>query len=394
MKRLRVCLYSHDAMGLGHMRRNLLLAEAFTAGPIHADVLLISGASEIQGFSLPVGAGILTLPAMRKDPHGRYVSRSLRFPVEEVSALRADLILTALKRYSPDVLLVDKHPRGLLHELDPSLRYLLARGQTRMILGFRDILDTPSAVRREWLRAENEAVVRDFYDSVWIYGDPVLFDARREYNFSPSLRDRIRFTGYLDPTQRSEAQSGSASDKLPPRFSLCLLGGGQDGLGLAKAFADAVGAEKRPSVLLTGPFMSGRDRQYLRERAAANRNFHVLDFTPEPRSLLRRAQRVVTMGGYNTVLEVLTQEKPLLIVPRVHPRREQSIRASRLEQLGLAEVLHPDQVSGDSLRSWLEAIPIRPVVPVREVLDLGGLERVGGFLLESMIESGRLAEHS
>jgi predicted glycosyltransferase len=371
------------------MRRNLLLAEAFTGMPTLGDVLLISGAAEIQGFSLPQGAGVLTLPAMRKDAEGRYASRNLRLPAEEIIALRSELILTALKRFDPDVLLVDKHPRGLLHELDASLRLLSARGHTLTILGFRDILDDPAVVRREWLNSENEEVVRDFYDSVWIYGDPVLFDARREYDFSPGLRDRIRFTGYLDPARRSVAETGSMADELPSRFSLCLLGGGQDGHRLGEAFVDAAIAEGVPAVLLTGPFMTGSDRQRLRERASRHRDLIVLEFSREPRSLLRRAHQVVTMGGYNTVFEVLVEGKPLLIVPRVSPRREQLIRATRLAQLGLADTLHPDQDLGDRLRDWLRQGPMRPSVPVRQVLDLGGLECVTGFLSEGLARSRR-----
>ncbi len=48
------------------------------------------------------------------------------------------------------------------------------------------------------------------------------------------------------------------------------------------------------------------------------------------------------MGGYNTFGEILSLDKPALIVPRSIPRKEQTIRASRAARLGLVSMLDPD----------------------------------------------------
>jgi predicted glycosyltransferase len=45
------------------------------------------------------------------------------------------------------------------------------------------------------------------------------------------------------------------------------------------------------------------------------------------------------MGGYNTFCEILSFDKPALIVPRTLPRMEQFIRARRAAELGLVSVL-------------------------------------------------------
>ena len=44
------------------------------------------------------------------------------------------------------------------------------------------------------------------------------------------------------------------------------------------------------------------------------------------------------MGGYNTICEMLSFEKPALIVPRIQPRREQWIRVQKLSELGLMTI--------------------------------------------------------
>src|SRR5687768_11680955 len=40
-RKLRIALYSHDTMGIGHMRRNQLIAEAFAATAAKPNILLI-----------------------------------------------------------------------------------------------------------------------------------------------------------------------------------------------------------------------------------------------------------------------------------------------------------------------------------------------------------------
>src|SRR5262249_17415227 len=126
-------------------------------------------------------------------------------------------------------------------------------------------------------------------------------------------------------------------------------GGGQDGDRLAEAFAESELPPDAYGIIVTGPFMSGQTRQRLLERAAANPRLRVLSFITEPTKLVDRAERVIAMGGYNTVCEVLSFQKRALIVPRVKPRREQIIRAERLMSLGLIDMLEVEHLNPRAL---------------------------------------------
>ena len=53
----------------------------------------------------------------------------------------------------------------------------------------------------------------------------------------------------------------------------------------------------------------------------------VIEFDNRMEELIAGAKAVVAMGGYNTYCEILSFDKPALIVPRVEPREEQLIRA-------------------------------------------------------------------
>jgi predicted glycosyltransferase len=387
MPRTRVALYSHDTMGLGHVRRNLLLAQALVRSPLEPAVLLIAGAREAGRFAFPPGVDCVTLPALRKNGPGSYAPRHLDIELDEAVALRARIILAALEEFEPDVLIVDNVPRGAVRELDPALASLRANGRTRCVLGLRDVLDEPEVVRWEWHRAANEDAIRAYYDAIWVYGDPTVYPLAQAYHFPSDLVARTRYLGYLNQTSRTSSDTSLDAERnsipaLPPgRIILCMVGGGQDGAQLAESFAQADLPDDATGVILTGAFMPNEARERLQRRAAGSPNLRVLPFVNEPGFLLRRAERVVAMGGYNTVTEVLSYKKHALIVPRVEPRLEQLVRAERLRDLGLLDVLHPDLLDPRTLSAWLRHDPAA-AVRNRGHVDLNGLERLPLYLDE------------
>src|SRR5215831_3053451 len=107
--------------------------------------------------------------------------------LEEVITLRGRTIRAALKEFKPDLLLVDNLPRGAYRELDPALRQLKAAGQTRCVLGLRDVLDEPWSVHRDWFRWKFEEALNEYYDAIWVYGDPAIYNMIDEYRFPATI---------------------------------------------------------------------------------------------------------------------------------------------------------------------------------------------------------------
>ncbi|MBE7384191.1 MAG: glycosyltransferase [Leptolyngbya sp. SIO1E4] len=401
-RRLRIALYSHDTMGLGHKRRNLLIAQALGDSDINADILMISGMRDASDVPTPEGVDYLTLPALYKRADGQYQSRRLRLVLEEMIQLRSQLICTAIKNFQPDVLIVDNVPRGAVRELDPTLEYVKSQPHIHCILGLRDVLDTRAAVQRDWQRADSEAAIRRYYETIWVYGDSDIYDIRAEYGLPADITAKMHPLGYLDQRARLRhtspaVRSSLESLRLPKdNLVLCLVGGGQDGVALATAFAQATFPSDTTGVLLTGPFMPPEIQQQLHHWATTNPQLHILDYFEEPTLLIEQASRVVAMGGYNTTCEILSFQKPALIVPRVTPRLEQWIRAERLQQMGLVDVLHPDRLSPETVSTWLHQ-PI-DTNPVRPTVNLNGLDNLlvalKQVLMAALLRDDALPSHA
>lgn len=377
----RVALYSHDTLGLGHVRRNLLLAQRLADSPLRPVTLSIVGKPEACRFPLPARGDRLVLPALRKGSDGAYEPASLGVPLADVVELRAAVLRAALESFRPDLVIVDKEPRGALRELDDALTVLRSGSDARVVLGLRDVLDSPEVVHRQWRESDSFAALRQ-YDEIWVYGDRRILDAPRDYRFPAEVVPKIRFTGYFDLRERLRYAAPQELEwvarlGIDERDTvLCLLGGGQDGGALATAFAATTLPGGWRAVVVTGPYLPDETVALLERRAAADPAFRVFEFVREPLALVERCRCVVAMGGYNTVWEVVSMEKPLLVVPRVAPRLEQAIRARRLAELGVLDVLMPDQLRPAALSDWIAAQSRRPQVSIRDLVPLDGLVTV------------------
>ncbi|MDP9444908.1 MAG: glycosyltransferase [Actinomycetota bacterium] len=376
----RVALYSHDTQGLGHVRRNTLIAAALVEADPATDVLLLTGAPEAAMLPLPPSTELLTLPALHKDAAGHYAPRILSTPLEELLTLRARLIESALTSFDPDLVIVDKAARGVGGELDPALSALRRTGSARMVLGLRDVLDDPEVTRHEWHGSRTVEAVRDLYDQVWVYGDPRLYDARVEYVLPPVVTDKVVFTGYVGGRRpgnlRTRYRTGDVVHPPGRPYVLCTVGGGQDGGTVARAVVDATMPPGHDGILLTGPYMPSDLRRQLLRAAERRPDLHVHEFVPDADQLVAGAAAAVAMGGYNTVCELLAAGLPTLLVPRVTPRTEQAIRAERLQRAGLVTVLAPASATPQRLSAWFRHAVTARRTPHPVAVDLGGLDRI------------------
>jgi predicted glycosyltransferase len=381
-KAIRFLLYSHDGLGLGHMRRNLAIAEALTKMSPQSAILLCTGASQTAQFSLPGNVDYLKLPEIRKVYNDQYTSRRLGINSAEISNLRATILAAAVESFRPDILLADKHPLGVNGELQLALTALHVNGG-RAALGLRDILDDRITVRNEWFEMNfYEQVLRN-YEQVLVYGQQSVYDPIKEYLFPPRLAERVKYCGYV--VNRSEqsytTDSGLArllKEKRSRPLALATAGGGEDGFSLLETFARACANAPWQGVIVAGPMMSASEQEVL-HRICADNGVFFEPFVGRLEAFIGSFDVLICMGGYNTVLEAMAVGIPTLCVPRSAPRMEQTLRAQAFKRLGLLEFINSEDLNAERLR---EAVTMqleiaRPSLNerVREILSFEGADR-------------------
>jgi len=386
----KVLIYSHDSFGLGHLRRCRTIAHALVDEFPDMSVLILSGSPIIGSFDFRTRVDFVRIPGVIKLRDGDYTSLSLRLDIEETLAIRASIIEHTAMVFRPDVFLVDKEPLGLRGEVRGTLEKLATIG-TRCVLGLRDVMDDADLLQEEWSRKGVPAALRSLYDEIWVYGLPEIHDPLVGVGVSEAVRRKALFTGYL---RRELPQAAAATFRSPfgdDPYILVSPGGGGDGVELVDWVMRAYEARQRPlfpAVIVLGPFMDSEHQAGFMERASHLREVHVIDFTPQIEPLLDGATAIVGMGGYNIFCEILSFDKPTLLVPRVVPRREQAIRAARAEEVGLLRVLPIEQYPDVGLMTDALAELPRQGPPSQNGPPnlLGGLDvikgRVGEFLAE------------
>lgn len=382
-KGTRLLVYSHDTFGLGHLRRCLALIRAISARHPEASTLLVTGSPMVHRYPMPPGADYVKLPAVKKVESEQYEARTLNVSGSAIRTMRANLILHTLRDFDPNVLLVDHSPTGSKGELLPALEHLAERGGCTRILGLRDVIDAPRDVIELWKRTGVYPVLEQHYDHLVVYGNRAVYDPVQAYQLPPAVAARTRFVDYVCD-RAAPVEEPRADDPRP--LVVVTIGGGDGGAeSVILPFLEMLRAHRHEldfrAEVLTGPFVPPE----LAARAAALAEglpVRLTDFVPSTAALFRSAEVVVATAGYNTTTDLFQHARAAVLVPRVLYRQEQLIRARRLEELGLATCLGPDEVTPERLFAALQAA--RRTAPLARAraegrLFLEGAEHVADF---------------
>ncbi len=386
---IRLLMYSHDGFGLGHYRRLLKLSAFLREELPEISILLITGSSMAHAFRIHPGVDYVKLPCAYKESNEVYVAKYLPLTFKEIKSIRERIILETALTYSPHIFLVDKHPVGMQGEVLPTLRALKEhQRKTKVVLGLRDILDDPQTMV-SYFRAPTVAkALEEIYDEIWVYGCQSIFDPIQEYMLTDAVAQKIKFCGYL-PCERPSSLSVEVRQHLREtegKFVLVTAGSGGDGLPLLDNYLKALDFLPKKlevsSLLVSGPDLPLRERAGLRLRCSKSalpslQRAELQEFSPRIIEYMSAADVVVCMGGYNTLLEIISLGREAVVVPRISPRREQLLRGAAFEKRGLIRMVHPDHLSPKVLAETILDALNTPAVPFGQRLEAAGLDLNG-----------------
>jgi len=349
-----VLIYVQHLLGIGHLMRARLLAEALAARDF--DVHLVSGGMAIGG-RLPVGVQTTQLPPIRvSDASFTPLCDGEFRPIDDAyRERRRNLLLDAYERARPCAVLFETFPfgrRSLRFELFPLLdRIDAARPRPLLISSIREILQVQP-------KRERERDMLDFaarwFDAIFVHGDPRFARFEDTFPFVDELAPPVHYTGFVvgDPPP----ENGAPRDEV-----VVSAGGGGVGIELLATALEAQPLSRLSHLtwrVLAGPNIP--DAGLERLRRVQSENAIVERSRADFAALLRRAFVSISQAGYNTTMDVMQSRARPVVVPFTgNGETEQRARGERLRDFGLAVVVDDRTVTPATLAAAVDLAATR-----------------------------------
>jgi predicted glycosyltransferase len=379
---MKIIHYCQHIWGVGHYFRSLEICKALKAH----DILMVTGGAEVD-TPLPPHVRSLRLPALMTDRNytGLFPTEKGQ-TLEAVKSERRRLLFELFEREAPDAFFVELYPfgrRAFRFELDPVLDGIRSGTLHRslVVCSLRDILvekKDPGVYEKRVVD-----ILSRRFDALLVHADPALITLDRTFSRLVDLSIPVVYTGFITPKPSAAARRRLRS-RLHISDDTTLLvasaGGGQAGIVLLQPLLESLAylESDRPLVLhvFTGPYMPTDEFELL--QGWANSRVKVERFTTDFLSFLAAADLSISMGGYNTCMNILASKVKALVWP--YPGdREQGLRANRMEEIGAISVLHEKDLQPRRLAAIIRNRMIA-AEPVAHSINLDGAARTAGWL--------------
>lgn len=340
----KILFYCQYLAGMGHLVRSTEIIRSLVTD---FQVCLVIGGEPIAGFTVPEGAKVVYLPALREDA-GEL--RSADQSLEDVKRKRIHSLLSVFDQFQPDCVITECFPFSkykMSFELVPLLERAKA-ARVKVVCSLRDLVMTQQmsgkGLARKKARIHDQ--IRRYYDLVLYHCDRNLQPLEACFPTAAELDCEVFYTGYV-----AQAPSPMAIEEMQTPNIVVSAGGGRDGYPLLKAVIETTPllteAISHHVYAFAGPFMAEALFADLQALAAMKSNLTLCRFTPNLTRYLLQADLSISLGGYNTTMNVLRTNVRSLILPSpsIDQADEQRQRATLLADRGIVDLLRPERLS-------------------------------------------------
>lgn len=331
---MKILIYCQHVLGVGHLFRTLEIARALRN---HQVTLLLGGPPATIAHTDHIR--VVQLPGLRMDAaFSSLLPTEHNKTLEEVKQLRQDKIFSIVHDVQPDVMMIELFPfgrNGFSFELVPLLE-AVRNGKLpacKVVCSLRDIL-----VEKKKLQKFEQRVIdrlNSLFDALLVHADPKVIPLDTTFSRVGDITIPLIYTGYVaEKVNVEQARALRKKMHIPPDEKLIVVsaGGGNTGYQLLAAALNAFEKLNFPARMqvFTGPYLDPHDFSSLENRDLPG--VSVERFADNFPSWMGAADLSVSMGGYNTTMNVLAAGTPALVFP-FNQNREQKIRAERLSSL-------------------------------------------------------------
>ena len=382
----KLMFYCQHILGIGHLVRSMEIVRGLVAD---FQICFINGGKPIAGFEIPAGVEVVNLPAIETDPEFQNLSVvDDSLSLEEVQEFRKNQLLEIFNSFQPDILMVELFPFGrrrFSFELIPLLERVKAKGRsTKVVCSLRDIVVT----KQDQERHEEKIckLMNQYFDLLLIHGDRQFQPLEESFSRISDLNCKVHYTGYVvqsspeNPVLNDEDKAALNCDKP---LILASIGGGRFGHELLDSLVEAAPILEwivpHQIQMFTGPFFPDEKFAQMQASTATQANINIQRYTPNLLAYMEKADLSISMGGYNTTMNILTTGVRSMMLPFLgNGDLEQTIRSQKLEKLGILKVIRPADLEPRNFANKIVLNLMDTPKPVK--LDLQGVEKTAGFL--------------
>ncbi|MEL6469477.1 MAG: glycosyltransferase [Cyanobacteria bacterium J06623_4] len=392
----KIMIYCQHLAGMGHLVR---CREIIRALVDDFQVCFVSGGQIVPQFEMPLAVEIVHLPALyQKDAELIPLDDSMS--LAQTQTRRKEILMETFDRIQPDCLITECFPFSKLsmkEELKPLLKKAKASIRpVRIVCSLRDLIMTQpmSATARERRVVKVCKLVNRFYDAVLFHSDGHVQQLRDCFPSVDNLNCEVFYTGYVAQSPALDvmptpADVAGMSDDRP--MIIVSAGGGRHGYALLSAAIEAskAAAEQLSHQfhLFAGPFMPEEDFKALQQAATHWPNVTLRRYTCVLLDYLKKADLSISLGGYNTTMNLLRTGVRSLLLPSPNASQadEQRIRAEKLSTLGLLTLLTPEDLSPERLAKAITTALDRP--QSGHQINLQGAAHTASYLRKLLSDS-------
>lgn len=350
---MKISYYCQHVLGIGHLHRSLEICRAIARD--HQIVLILGGPDADIDSS---GLNLFHLPGLRMDQEfNNLIPCTPGSSVEEVRSKRKKLIFSHFTDYQPEVFITELYPFGrkaFRFELDPVLSGIRdgSLPPCRCYCSVRDILVEKQQDRKIFEQRVVQTL-NNFFSGVLVHSDPDVIRLDRTFSRMKDISIPVSYTGFVskpavpNPGNRIRDRLKIAGDT---RLIVGSIGGGNVGGELlriiVKACRELEGKLDYHLQLFCGPYCSSTLYKELKEHESDSISVNI--FTDNFLQWLTEADLSISMGGYNTCMDLLRAEIPSLVYP-FRQNREQQMRGLALAKKSAVQVLSEAELSPDIL---------------------------------------------
>lgn len=367
---VRVLLYVQNLMGVGHQMRAATVTRELVKSGFY--VTYVSGGLPVPGLDIGEASFVQLPPCKSADSNFQTLVDEKDHPVDASwQNSRKERLLNLFTQVRPDILITETFPFGrrlMRFELDPLLERAAHTDPKPLIaVSIRDILEPKSKPERY---DEISDKIERWYDAILVHGDPNLIPLEATVPITKKFKSKIFYTGYV-------GESNAVESSLVGQGEVIITAGsgrvGQVLLETALKARPLTDLARNPWRILVGSGMS--EDQLHRLTAKAKKGVIVERHRTDYQSLLRNCSVSISRAGYNTVMDILTENPRAVLVPfATSQETEQLVRARLLAERGLVQVVEEDKLTPMSLARAINIAHSTSSIEIKDLRVSGAAE--------------------